>query len=118
MDNAKYHCVYEAHVPKVWKMNKAPLQEYLRSKRVHYDETDTVKTVQERAKQYKVENEMWVTELAVECRGHKALWTAPGYSHLQLIKLLWARIKGNVSRQYDAVTKLKDVHERLQREVA
>ena len=54
---------------------------------------------------------------AAEEQGHVILWTPSGFSGLQPIKLVWARLKGNVGRQCDQNTKLKDVHERPLKQV-
>lgn len=45
--------------------------------------------------------------------GHRVIFTPPHYSDLQPIELLWARIKGAVSRQYTKSTTLEDVSNRL-----
>ena len=44
------------------------------------------------------------------------LFTPPYHSDLQLIELLWARVKGNVGRQYSSRTTISIVYERLMQE--
>ena len=48
--------------------------------------------------------------------GHKVVFTPPYHSDLQPIELLWARVKGNVGRQYTVGTTLEMVYERLLQE--
>lgn len=117
MDNAKYHCVYNVEVPKIYKLNVAELKSYLDSKGVQYSTTDTKTILKKKAKDWILQNEQWETVKAADEAGHQVLWTPPGFSDLQPIELAWARIKGNVGRQYDDKTKLTDVHERLLRQV-
>ena len=42
-------------------------------------------------------------------RGHEVMYSPPHYSDLQPIEIVWAIGKGEVGRQFDANTKLKDV---------
>ena len=65
MDNAKYHCVYETHAPKV-KVKKAQFQEYLRSVGVPFDEKDTNTIVKAKTKAYILENKQWETVKCAE----------------------------------------------------
>jgi transposase len=117
MDNATYHLAYRKEVPKVYKMNKLPLQEYLQNVGVEYSATDTVPMLQRKARKYIEDHETPECIRLAENRGHTILWTAPGYSDLQPIELLWALVKGRVGRQYDDQTKKSMVEERLLREV-
>jgi hypothetical protein len=49
---------------------------------------------------------------------HRVLWKPPYHSDLQPIELLWARVKGNVGRQYNKQTNLSVVKQRLEIEFA
>ena len=53
-----------------------------------------------------------VVGLATE-KGHKVLFTPPYHSDLQPIELVWARVKGNVGRQYSNESTLDLVYQRL-----
>ena len=117
MDNARYHQTYGDWVPKVYKAKKERLQEYLTFRGVGFNQSDTLSILQAKARKCIEDYEMIETERLAENEGHKVLWTAPGYSDLQPIELTWALIKGNVGRQYDVHTKLKDVEDRLLLEV-
>jgi transposase len=113
MDNAKYHCVYRPEVPQYNKMLKRELQDYLKKKNVTFDKSDTVGILKTKAKKYIEDNEVWEVVYYANSRGHKVVWTPPGYSNLQPIELLWARLKGNVGCQYEDGTTLRLVHNRL-----
>ena len=117
MDNARYHQVYGPEVPKVWLLKKPELQQYLMSIGVPFDPQETKTMLRAKAKKWIQENKVWETVRLANEAGHQILWTAPGYSDLQPIELVWALIKGNVGRQYDIDTSLQDVHDRLLREV-
>ena len=56
-----------------------------------------------------------IVQLAEEA-GHRMLFTPPYHSDLQPIKLVWARIKGNIGRQYTTGTTLSMVYERMMHE--
>lgn len=113
MDNAKYHCTFAEDVPKVYKLKKEELVHYLQSVNVRIDPSDTVAILKQKANKYVQENEQWEIVKLAEERGHKVLFTPAYHSDLQPIELVWARVKGNVGRQYDADTKLSDVYDRL-----
>jgi hypothetical protein len=48
-----------------------------------------------------------------EEQGHRVLFTPPYHSDIQPIELLWARIKGEVGRQYSNSSTLAQVYIRL-----
>ena len=116
MDNAKYHKTYDASVPKVYRMNKAPLIAWLQSVDVECDERDTMVILKAKAKKYITECCVYECVQLAEAQGHTVVFTPPYYSDLQPIELVWARIKGNVGRQYSIHTTLSMVLERLDRE--
>ena len=49
---------------------------------------------------------------------HELIFTPPQYSDLQLIELVWGRVKSAVGRQYDCDSCLIDVKNRLHHEFA
>ena len=55
-------------------------------------------------------------ELLAEAEGHRVLFTPPHHSDLQPIELLWAKLKGNIGRKYDANTTMSILKERLDEE--
>ena len=56
-----------------------------------------------------------IVRLAEEA-GHRVLFTPPYHSDLQPIELVWARIKGNIGRQYTTGTTISVVYDRLMHE--
>ena len=58
-------------------------------------------------------NEPAKTVRLEEEQGHQILFTPPYHSDFHPIELVWALIKGNVGRQYNANTTLEIVHNRL-----
>lgn len=69
-----------------------------------------------KANAYIKEYEQWECVRLAEEYGHEVLFTPAYHSDLQPIELVWARVKGNIGRQYDINTKLSDVYERLLKE--
>ena len=116
LDNAKYHKVYGDQVPKVYKLKKQELQEYLTSKSVAFHEKTSCLELRKKAKDYIHSNEKIEIVRLAEEHGHEVLFTPPYHSDLQPIELLWARVKGRVGRQYNNETTLQIVYERLMRE--
>jgi transposase len=113
MDNAKYHKTYPADVPKISGARKARVQEYLEYRGLPYDASDTVAILKDIAGRYIKEHELQeCSKLAAE-QGHRVLFTPKYHSDMQPIELTWARIKGEVGRQYTNNTTLKQVYERL-----
>jgi hypothetical protein len=51
--------------------------------------------------------------LLAEEQGHTVMFTPSYHSDIQPIELLWAKVKGQVGRQYDINTTLALVYERL-----
>lgn len=116
LDSAKYHLVKGSHVPNVGKMKKEELQEYLQLKEVIFDARLSVVELRSLAKEWIKQNEKAEIVNLAEAEGHKVLFYPPYHSELQPIELVWALVKGNVSRQYTKETTLKDVLQRLDAE--
>lgn len=116
MDNASYHCTYADRVPKVYKAKTTQLTEYLTSVGIEVESADTLPILREKANAYIKEYEQWECVRLAEEYGHEVLFTPAYHSDLQPIELVWARVKGNIGRQYDINTKLSDVYERLLKE--
>lgn len=112
-DGAKYHKTYLADIPKVSKLRKTGTRSFLNRKGVAYASTDTVAILHAKAREYIELHEKRECEALAEEQGHKVLWTPPYYSDFQPIKLLWARIRGEVGCQYDNKSTLALVYERL-----
>lgn len=113
MDNAKYHATYPLDIPKVSKLRKAETQAFLERKGVVYERTDTVAILHKRARQYIEAFEMRECAKLAQEQGHTVLMTPPYHSDFQPIEYLWARVKGEVGRQYDNKSTLALVLERL-----
>ena len=113
LDNAKYHCIYGSHIPKIHRMKKQDCINYLSEKGVAFPNDmlaiQLKKLVQEHIKQH----EKYEIVRLAELQGHQVLFTPPYHSDFQPIELLWALIKGNVGRQYDDQTTLDTVYKRL-----
>ena len=118
LDNAKYHKVYGEHVPKVYKLKKPELQEYLTKMSVAFEAKTSVAELRKMAKDYILSNEKIEIVRLAEDKGHEVLFTPPYHSNLQPIELLWARVKGNVGRQYSIDSTLEIVYQRLLAEFA
>ena len=116
LGNAKYHKVYGNQVPKVNKLKKQELQEYLTSKSVAFDEKTSCAELRKKAKDYIHSNEKIEIVRLAEEHGHEVLFTPRYHSDLQPIELLWAHVKGRVGRQYNNETTLQIVYERLMHE--
>jgi transposase len=113
MDNAKYHLTCPADIPKIDKLRKADCRAFLERKGVAYGATDTVPILHKRARDYIEAFEMRECEKLAHEQGHTVLMTPPYHSDFQPIELLWARVKGEVGRQYDNQTTLSLVLQRL-----
>ncbi len=48
-----------------------------------------------------------------QARGHDVIYTAPKFSELQPIEMVWANVKGVVGRAYTTKTSFRDVYDRL-----
>lgn len=112
MDNASYHCTLPADVPK-YNSRKAVMQEYLRSKGLTVLERETKPLLRSRIKAYVAANVKLQTVRLAEEAGHRVLFTPPYHSDFQPIELLWAKIKGNIGRQYSNDTTMQVLQERL-----
>jgi transposase len=113
LDNAKYHHVYGPDVPKPSKMKKQECADYLASKGVEFDASMSAVELKQLVKKYIEDNiPIEIVRLATE-KGHKVLFTPPYHSDLQPIELVWARVKGNVGRQYNNESTLELVYQRL-----
>jgi ribosomal protein L30/L7E len=113
MDNAKYHKTYPKDIPKVSKLRKLELQAFLELKSIAYGATDTVAILSEKARDHVDKHEKIECIKLAEAQGHTVLFTPPYHSDIQPIELLWARVKGEVGRQYDINSTLALVLERL-----
>jgi transposase len=113
MDNAAYHKVYGSHVPKWGKLRKQECIDFLSSKGIEVEARCPAVVVKARTKEWILANEKFECVRLAEEQGHKVLFTPPYHSDLQPIELTWARIKGNIGRQYSVGTTLALVHERL-----
>jgi transposase len=127
MDNVAYHLVYSKTVPRLSKMKKAELIEFLQSKGLPIANEDgrplTVLLLRAKVKEYVEKYEVSAVIELVKKGNHKILFTPPYHSDLQLIELVWALVKGNVARLYsngrtmDQLEKqLKDEFEALTKE--
>ena len=113
LDNAAYHLVKDDGVPKVSKLKKAELKEYLISKGDEIDPVASALELREMAKDWIKTNEKPAIVKAAEALCHRVLFTPPYHSDLQPIELVWALIKGNIGREYKKGTSLEIVHQRL-----
>jgi hypothetical protein len=113
MDNAAYHKLYGSHVPKWGKLRKQECIDFLLSKGFEVEARCPAVVVKARTKEWILANEKFECVRLAEEQGHKVLFTPPYHSDLQPIELTWARIKGNIGRQYSVGTTLALVHERL-----
>lgn len=116
MDNASYHKTYASHVPKPQKMKKAECIQFLAGHGVQLTGSEGAVAAKSMVRSY-IKNciKYEATELA-EAQGHRVLFTPPHHSDLQPIELVWAHIKGNIGRKYDANTRLELVLQRLDHE--
>lgn len=113
LDNAKYHLVYEEHVPKPGRMKKQEVIDWLQSNDIPHSATDTAPILRQKVKDWIAANEKIAVERLAEEQGHKVLFTPPYHSDLQPIELVWALVKGNVGQQYSVGTTLEEVYDRL-----
>ena len=113
MDNAAYHCVYPESVPKVAKCRKADLIAYCTSKGLPVEPGDTVAILKKRVSEHIKEHEEREVEILAREAGHRVLWQPPHHSDFQPIELLWAKLKGNIGRQYSINTTMSVLKQRL-----
>jgi hypothetical protein len=97
LENAAYHCVYGADVPKWHKMKKQECINYLSFKAVIFDPAMSAVEMKQLIKQYITTHVKIEVEHLAEAGGHTVLFTPAYHSDLQPIELVWARVKGNVA---------------------
>jgi transposase len=100
MDNAGYHYTYPEDVPVGGKKKKTDWVTYLQSRNQPCDPKETVAILKARSREYIKNNERMICEVLANAGGHQVLFTPPCHSDLQPIELLWAKLKGNLGRQY------------------
>ena len=113
MDNAKYRKARPDNTPKPNQMKKQAVIDALKSRTVPCNNGI-------RSLEYKKIFKDWISanvgpELVTlpNDAGHTVLFTPPNHSDLQPIDLVWAFIKRNIGRKYNATTTLALVRERL-----
>ena len=77
--------------------------------------TDLKSTIWKKLKNYLDEHVQPVVVAMAQARGHHVVYTAPGFSELQPIEMVWANVKGTVGRAYTSTMTFQDVHDRLER---
>ena len=82
-------------------------------KGIKFDQAYSKIILRSKVKDFLALNEPAEIVRLAEAEGHRVLFTSPYHSDLQLIKLVWALVKGNVGRQYTTTTTLEMVFERL-----
>ena len=98
-------------------MKKQEAIDYLEEKGVTYDATMSAAEIKRLVSVYiNTSVPIEIVRLAEE-QGHKVLLTPPHHSDLNPIKLTWARVKGNIGRQYSNNTTLDIVYECLKNEL-
>ncbi|RQM26643.1 hypothetical protein B5M09_008165 [Aphanomyces astaci] len=111
MDNAKYHkCIPDTTPKFTWR--KADLIDVCDTLGIAYSPSELKATIWAKLQPYTSAVVPEVVELASHA-GHEVKYSPPHHSDLQLIKLVWAIVKGNVGRQYDTNTSFHDVEQRL-----
>mgnify|MGYP005854614081 CR=1 FL=1 len=116
MDNAAYHCTYPEHVPKASSCRKEELIAYCELRGIDFDESDTRPILKEKVSQHIAEEEEMECELLARAHGHRVLFQPPHHSDFQPIELLWAKLKGNIGRQYSSNTTMAVLKQRLDEE--
>ncbi|ETV77203.1 hypothetical protein H257_09090 [Aphanomyces astaci] len=114
MDNEKHHKGKPKDTPKgTWKKDdlyQACVQYNLASVGL----TDLKTTIWNTLKKHLDEHVLPVIVQMAQSRGHHVVYTAPGFSELQPIELVWANVKGTVGHAYTSTTTFRVVLERLQ----
>ncbi|KAF0768185.1 hypothetical protein AaE_002803 [Aphanomyces astaci] len=115
MDNAKYHKGKPKSTPKgSWK--KADLYQACLDRSVpNVAPTDLKTTIWKALKTHLDEHVLPVVVAMAQNRGHHVVYSAPGFSELQPIELVWANVKGTVGRAYTSTTTFQDVRDRLEK---
>jgi transposase len=117
LDNAKYHKTRPLGTPAVDKMKKEEVALYMRQQYGGLiDERRSVKDLKAELRSWIEKNIPMEVVSSAEALGHKVLFTPPFHSDLQPIELVWARVKGNVGRQYSKDSNLTIIYGRLMKE--
>jgi hypothetical protein len=114
-DNAAYHCVYGEAVPQWYRMKKQECINYL-TQSIDFDPAMSAMEMKQLIKGYITTHVPIEIKWLAEAGGHTILFTPAYHSDLQPIELVWARVKGNVGRQYSNQSTLDLVYERLMHE--
>ncbi|ETV69292.1 hypothetical protein H257_14919 [Aphanomyces astaci] len=78
-------------------------------------EEDRPTTIWKALKKHLDEHVLPVVVAMAQTRGHLVVYSAPGFSELQPIELVWANVKGTVGRAYTSTTTFQDVRDRLEK---
>lgn len=96
LDNASYHTRAVDRWPtSSWK--KSELQEWLRSKNIPYQPTDTVAVLRAKITQYPRQNKSYVVDNLIMAAGHEVLRLPPYHCQYNAIEMVWSQAK----RHYD-----------------
>ncbi|RHY73964.1 hypothetical protein DYB34_012203 [Aphanomyces astaci] len=115
MDNAKYHKGKPKTTPKGTWRKEALYQACVGLNITDVSPTDLKTTIWKRLKKHLDEHVLPVVCEMAKARGHHVVYSAPGFSELQPIEMVWANVKGTVGRQYTSTTTFQDVRDRLER---
>ncbi|RHY40970.1 hypothetical protein DYB38_010797 [Aphanomyces astaci] len=115
MDNAKYHKGKPKTTPKGTWRKEALYQACVGLNITDVSPTDLKTTIWKRLKKHLDEHVLPVVCEKAKARGHHVVYSAPGFSELQPIEMVWANVKGTVGRQYTSTTTFQDVRDRLER---
>jgi len=113
MDNASYHKTYPQGTPKRTS-KKAELITACQKYGIAH-ENQTCEVLWGKLSEHMKKHVLPVIAQKAKDRGHELLYSAPHYSDLEPIETVWAIVKGQVGRQYDANTKFADVKDRLEK---
>jgi hypothetical protein len=119
LDNEAYHCVYGEGVPQwyYYKLKKQECIDYLISNSIDFlDPAMSAMEMKLLVKEHIASNVKIEVHHLAEKGGHTVLFTPAYNSDLQPIELVWARVKGNVGRQYSNQSTLDLVYEHLMHE--
>ncbi|RHZ12624.1 hypothetical protein DYB37_010226 [Aphanomyces astaci] len=115
MDNAKYHKGKPKTTPKGTWRKEALYQACVGLNITDVSPTDLKTTIWKRLKKHLDEHVLPVVCEMAKARGHHVVYSAPGFSELQPIEMVWANVKGTIGRQYTSTTTFQDVRDRLER---
>ncbi|RHY12822.1 hypothetical protein DYB30_006274 [Aphanomyces astaci] len=115
MDNAKYHKGKPKTTPKGTWRKEALYHACVGLNITDVSPTDLKTTIWKRLKKHLDEHVLPVVCEMAKARGHHVVYSAPGFSELQPIEMVWANVKGTVGRQYTSTTTFQDVRDRLER---